>query len=323
MKSALRLLALVFCLLSPFLLTQSVTGRENVNVSENINLLVLGKDDASDLADAVVLLNVDTTAKSVTCLQIPRDTYIELDGLNYKKVNGLSKQLGSDAAACKVISETMGVHIDGYISVDLAAVRKIVDTLGGIELYVPMDMDYDDPYQDLSIHIKKGYQRLSGDEAVGFIRYRDGYLRADVARMDAQKIFLSALAKKMTSQIASKDIMPLLNLAVKYVKTDLTVVELFSLCTVMLKVVPKDINFATMPGEAVQSKKSKAWFYILSKSGCEELLKTIKSADGFDKNHVYSNKTYAEFERIYNTKIEANVYNASQIDSEGIEIIPK
>jgi len=324
LKPVLRIFALVICLLAPVFLVQSGTYKhENNEIPQTLSVLVLGKDDSSALADVVMLVNVNTTDKKITALQIPRDTYINLGDGGYKKINGASKALGGDGELCEKISMSMGIDIEGYVSFDTDLVREIVDVLGGVELYVPMDMDYDDPYQNLSIHLKKGKQILSGDEAVSFVRYRKGYLRADIGRIDAQKIFVSAFAKTLLEETDIKDVVPLSKIAMRYINTDLPVTELVSLGYAMYNTSPENISFATMPGEEVQSKKSGAWFYILSHDGCQALLDTVGGNVNFDVEHIYSDKDRYEFEEIYNREIKARVYNAAEIDGEGIDIIPK
>ena len=324
LKPALRILALCLCLLAPVMLVQSGTYEyNNVEIPETLNVLVLGKDDSSSLADVVMLVNINTSDKKVTLLQIPRDTYINLGEESYKKINGASKFLGGDSKLCEKISDSMGIDVDGYVSFDTDLVRETVDVLGGVELYVPMDMDYDDPYQNLSIHLRKGKQILSGDEAVSFVRYRKGYLRADIGRIDAQKIFVSAFAKTLFEKTNIRDVLPLSKMVMRYIKTDLPITELASLGFAMYKTSPENISFATMPGEEVQSQKSGAWFYILSHSGCAELLESLGAESEFDTGHIYSDKTRTEFEEIYNREIKAHIYNAAEIDGEGIEITPK
>ena len=324
LKPAVRILALFLCLLAPVIFVQSGTyTNNNSDINEKINLLVLGKDDSSSLCDVIILVNVNTADKKLTALQIPRDTYINLGEDSYKKINGASKSLGGDIELCEKISESMGIDIDGYVSFDGDFVREIVDVLGGVELYVPIDMDYEDPYQNLSIHLKKGKQTLNGDQAISFVRYRKGYLRADIGRIDAQKIFLSALVKKLIEKTDAKDILPLSKVAMRYIKTNLPISRLISLGRAMQKTPIENICFATMPGEEVQSKKSGAWFYILSHLGCEELLQSIGADSLFDSEHIYSDKCRDEFEEIYNREIKARIYNAGEIDGEGIEIIPK
>lgn len=324
LRPRLRMAALLLCLLAPLLL---VRGGKNIKnqeeASRELNLLLLGKDDTSGLADVVMLLNANAEKKEFLLLQIPRDTYISTPNGQYKKLNGASKVLGGDSELCDAISKSMGIEIDGYVSFDTRLVSEAVDLLGGVELFVPMDMDYDDPCQELSIHLKKGKQRLDGKQAVGFVRYRKGYLRADIGRIDAQKIFLSAFARTALEKIEKKDIMPIAKLAARYVKTDLPINRLALFAGMTEGITAEKISFATMPGEEVQSKSSGAWFYILSKKGCAEIVKLLGGEGEFDAEHIYSDASRREFEEIYQKEIKARIYNAVQIDGEGIEITPK
>ncbi len=98
-----------------------------------------------------------------------------------------------------LIYYNFGIPVDYYAQVNLSGFRGIVDAIGGVEMYVPEDMYYNDPYQDLHINIKKGQQTLNGEQAEDFVRFRSGYARADLARLDAQKMFMSAFLKKLFS----------------------------------------------------------------------------------------------------------------------------
>lgn len=99
----------------------------------------------------------------------------------------------------EVISRTFGIYFDYYAIISTDAFVKIVDAVGGVDVYVQQNMDYEDPEQDLYIHIKQGQQHLNGKQAEGFVRFRSGYVQADIARLDAQKIFLTAFFKKLLS----------------------------------------------------------------------------------------------------------------------------
>lgn len=328
LKSAARKLALLACvallICSPQTIAYGETPKNEIADASGIkNLLLLGRDNSSGLADVIILVSVNIEEKALTAIQIPRDTYVFLGEDSYKKINGAPSLLGGEAELCKTLGEAAGIDIDGYISFDTRLIKDAVNALGGIELFVPADMDYDDPYQGLSIHLKKGLQRLSGEEAVGFVRYRSGYVRADIGRMDAQKIFLAAAARTAVEEISGADIFPLAKLTLKYVKTNLTLSSLTSLASSVKKATTENISFVTLPGEEIQSSKSGAWFYILSKSGCEKIFSKIGSKSEFDKKHLFSDAFRSEFEEIYNREIETRIYNAAEIDGEGIDIATK
>ncbi len=100
---------------------------------------------------------------------------------------------------CTLIYYNYGIPVDYHAQVNLSGFRGVVDAIGGVDLYVPQDMYYNDPYQDLYINLKKGQQHLNGAQAEDFVRFRSGYAAADIARLDAQKIFMSAFLKKLFS----------------------------------------------------------------------------------------------------------------------------
>ncbi len=319
--------ALAFCLLLAFLiLTGSAKNAEDketgVLSAEGKIVLLLGRDDSSGLADAMALVFIEPESR-ITLLQIPRDTYFRVDDKGYKKINGASKILGSDTLLCKELSRAMGIDIDGYISFESEFIRDAVDMLGGVEINIPLDMDYEDPYQGLSIHLSKGKQTLTGSEAVGFVRYRSGYLRADIGRIDAQKLFLAALANRVFEKVKGKDVFPLAKIAIRYLKSDLSIGEMAAIGKAALDVGAEDISFATLPGEEVKSSQSGAWFYIASLAGCEALLTELGAERQFDKEHLFSDASRSEFEDIYGKEIYARIYNTAEINGEGIEIIPK
>lgn len=276
------------------------------------NVLILGHDKTSGLTDTLILASFNRAENQLTLYQIPRDTYFASHGGSYRKINGACKALGSTAAFAEALSGALGVEIDGYIEFDPSFVKAAVDLVGGVTLDVPCDMDYDDPAQGLSIHLKKGRQTLDGEAAVEFIRYRSGYVRADLGRMDAQKLFLAAFARAAGQNIKSNDIPRAILLGMKYIKSDMRVGELSSLALALRTLAPSGITALTLPGEEIQSEKSGAWYYILSKSGCEEIF------ENFDPEGKFTNLTRKQFNEIYNRYIAPVPYDFAMIGKEGI-----
>ena len=104
---------------------------------------------------------------------------------------------------------------------------------------------------------------------------------------------------------------------------EVVIAEIVSIFKTALSVRAEDISFVTLPGEEVRSSESGAWFYIASLAGCEFLLKELGAERGFDSEHLFSDVSRDEFEDIYGKEIFARIYNAAEINGEGIEIIPK
>lgn len=254
------------------------------------NVLVVGRDAAGANTDVVMLLSLDSPAGTLSVLQIPRDSYID-DPVNAdknKKLNAIYAHAYNSAGSsgdmsrperqryalsylCRTVSSLFGVDVDRYVYVDLAAFRSIVDTVGGVEISVPRDLDYDDPEQDLHIHIKKGTRVLNGSDAEGFVRFRSGYTEADLARLDAQKIFLSALASKLLSSDAAARLPQLAQSFYEFFITDLSLSDLSYLASSAARLDTSKIFMVTASGGAFVSQ-SGAWFYGLDPDGNLELV---------------------------------------------------
>ena len=113
--------------------------------------------------------------------------------------------------------------MDYTVLVDLRAFEALVDAVGGVDFYIPIDMDYEDPYQDLSIHFSKGMRHLNGAEALKVVRCRNGYASQDIGRMQTQQDFLKAVAQKMLTPASLTRLDDYCKIFVEYVDTDLNV----------------------------------------------------------------------------------------------------
>ena len=147
----------------------------------------------------------------------------------------------------------LGIPVDFYVSVDLKGFIELIDQIGGVDFDVPEDMDYDDPYQDLHIHFKKGLQHLSGQQSMEVVRFRHnndntGYGgRQDIGRIGTQQAFLKAVAQKL---MKLENVPAMAETFLKYVKTDLTLGNLVWLANEALGMGGMDaISFATLPGD--------------------------------------------------------------------------
>lgn len=244
------------------------------------NFLVVGRDASGGNTDVIMLCSLDSAAGSFSILQIPRDSYVS-DPVNFdknKKINAIYAHAYNQAREtdpdmsnmdrqryalkylCGVVGRQFGVDIDRYVYVDLKAFREIVDIIGGVEVNVPRNLDYDDPDQNLHIHIKKGVQVLKGKNAEGFVRFRSGYAEADLARLDAQKIFMSALAKKLLSADSVGRIPQLMSSAYDHMITDLDLGDVSFLAGALAGLDTSAIVMVTAPGESFRSQSGAAFY---------------------------------------------------------------
>ena len=120
------------------------------------------------------------------------------------------------------LKDLLGFPVDGYVLVDLEAFQKTVDLVRGVEFDVPMDMNYEDPSQNLYIHLQKGLQTLDGEQAMGLVRFRKGYATQDIQRTQTQQQFLKALAKQCLSVSSLTKLREFADIFSQYVTTNLT-----------------------------------------------------------------------------------------------------
>ena len=292
-----------------------------------LNVLMLGSDEASGLYDMIMLVSYNITKQSVSVVQIPRDTYLEYTSGDYKKINGAVAALGGEKQFCEFLSDAMCISIDNYFSIDLDAMGEIVDVLGGIEVDVPFDMNYDDPAQGLTICLKKGRTVLDGDMARQFVRYRSGYTEGDVGRIDAQKIFLAALVNKLKGDTSFFELTEVIGSVIDDVKTDMSISNIISLARQAFSIQAEKVRFVTLAGEGTVASKSGASYYVISRPSAirivNEFLGARASEDNFDKGRLFLNERYDSFEDIYYREIDFRVYDANSLVSEGIDISHK
>ena len=191
-----------------------LTRREGV-----YTCLLAGADDGNGKADTIMLGVFDTKAKTASLVSIPRDTLVSINGRNHK-INA-AYGLGGMELLCDTVEETLAIPVDFYVLVELEAFSAIVNEIGGIWFDVPMDMNYEDPYQDLVIHVQKGYQRLNGEQALGVMRFREGYASQDLGRVQTQRALLTAMVKQTITVSNADKVGALIKILNRYVKSDM------------------------------------------------------------------------------------------------------
>ena len=182
--------------------------------------LLVGTDKGDGNTDTIMVASYDTKEQDVNIMSIPRDTMVN-ERWDIKKINSIYSRTGNsvDSLAGR-IQKLVGFKPDFYVKVDLSMFVELVDLIGGVEFDVPQDMNYDDPYQDLHIHLKKGVQTLDGEHAMQLVRFRR-YSEGDIKRVEVQQNFMKALIKECLSIQHWGKIKAYIDLAMENVETDL------------------------------------------------------------------------------------------------------
>ena len=215
--------------------------------------LLLGCDDGNGNTDTIMVGTFDAKEYTLDIVSIPRDTLVNVSWTT-KKANTLYGRDNVERAKSG-FSDLLGYDLDFYMIVDLKAFVQLVDAVGGIRYNVPdvegggKGMNYEDPAQNLYIHLKPGEQVLTGQQAVGVVRYRKGYRNADIGRIGTQQDFLMTAAKQIIDNKSSISLKDIVTIFLNYVKTDLDYGECAWFAKELLKMDVENINFHTLPGK--------------------------------------------------------------------------
>lgn len=272
-----------------------------IQSKEPFNVLLLGGDKVSNSSDTMMLANFDPVTNKINIMSIPRDTRVFINNKE-RKINYAYASGGVDLAV-QTVSELLDVNIKYYVFVDTSAFRKVIDILGGVDYYVPVNMDYDDPLQNLHIHLKKGQQTLNGAQAEQFVRFRKPnkwtkelrqyYDGSDLKRNEAQQNFMRELMRqKLTLQYLPK-LNSVIETVFENVKTNFTLNEVVKMTGYVSKFNVNNVNFIHMPGTTYDVSP---WYYICDVSAARQVVaENFKCDDSFitvenDKKDFYLTK---------------------------------
>lgn len=233
--------------------------------------LLIGMDAGNGNTDTMMVVTYDVKNQHVGVVSVPRDTLMDVPR-TIKKINAAYAAGGVEEVQ-KEVSDLLGFPVDHYIIINLRGFKALVDALDGVDFDVPVNMNYDDPTQDLHIHLSKGMQHLNGAQALQLVRFRSGYANADIGRIETQQKFLSALAKKLLSWHSVTKINDFINIFAQYVKTDLSVGNMayFGLAALDLDV-STGVSMGTLPGNGLVTYKNIPYYYELYPDQALELV---------------------------------------------------
>ncbi|MCL1851895.1 MAG: LCP family protein [Peptococcaceae bacterium] len=218
-------------------------------LSNRVTFLLIGVDQRPDqkhqgyLADSIILASADPDTKIISLMSIPRDSEV----LGHVKINSVPSTRGMDTMV-NLVSEITGVKIDGYIKTNFGGFKDIIDILGGIDIYVDKDMyKLTGDEEDGIIDLKKGQQRLDGDRALQYARFRSDPL-GDITRTGRQQKVIMAMAREALKPGLIGKLPQLVPQVLKSVETNLKTAELLKLAGMAKNFKSENMVSATMPG---------------------------------------------------------------------------
>ena len=250
------------------------------------NILLMGVDVASNesnpfkgnRSDTMLLISIAPYGKNINVVSIPRDSKVYIPGKNKADKINHAFAFGGAKLAVKTVEESFGVKINNYLAISNAGVIKMIDTLGGLPIYIEKNMKYDDYSANLHINLKQGEHILTGKQTEGYLRFRHDSF-GDIGRIRRQQWFFNALLARLKDPTVIVKLPELLKIMPEYIQTDLSAYDLAKYAGMAKNVDTSTIQIATIPG--APSTKGVISYWIID---------PIKTQDLIDKM-VYRNKT--------------------------------
>ena len=193
-----------------------------------VNILLLGSDARSRQklfrTDTIILASLNPDKGTVSLLSFPRDLYVQIPGWGTDRINTAWERGGFKSIAA-TLEYNFGLHPDHYVVINFSSFKKIIDSLGGLEVNVGEPLT--DRYGGRGvITIPKGPKRMDADMVLWYVRSRK--TSNDFARNRRQQEILQALGERMLSLDAIRRAPELYAAYKESVTTDLTLIDMLT-----------------------------------------------------------------------------------------------
>lgn len=244
-----------------------IEGLDRVEKSQPYNILVLGVDVEARLTDVMIICQINPVDHEVNMMSIPRDTRVKIRSSN-AKINSTYSHGGVEEVV-KTVKNLTGLPVNHYVLINTRAFRDVIDALGGVYYTVPRNMNYEDPLQNLYIHLRAGHQLLDGDKAEQLVRFRQ-YPNGDVDRIAVQQDFLKEIiSQKLKAEYIAK-IPEIYGIVEDNVSTDMSIAEMVNAGKQLLAIEGENFKSHTLPGEG--QYVGEVSYFLHNQAALEELI---------------------------------------------------
>lgn len=272
---------------------QTAAGHDE-NTKKNLGefqVLIMGVSTDQvgvDLSDTIMVASYNPNIQRAVLLSIPRDSFT---GKNKKKataaekINAIYNLTKDPQKTLNAVNELTGLNIEYYMVVKTEALIELVDAIGPIEYDVPIDMDYDDPTQDLHIKLNKGVQKIDGEKAEQLLRFRknnDGtsypieYGDNDIGRMRTQREFISAVISQTVTAGNITRLGQILDIASRNLITNVDFNSVKDYIPYAVEFSTANLQTEVLPGETPNLKETNnVSVYIVDKVETEKLIQSL------------------------------------------------
>lgn len=274
-----------------FIVLDRIKGDEmqpkKVATNKPVNILLLGVDAGEygskskknpKRSDTMMLIRYNPSDNKAYILSIPRDTKVRINGDTHKL--NAAHAIGGVPLTVKTIEDLLDVEINYYAKIDYEGFRECIDAIGGIDVKIEQDMNYD--ADDIKIHFKKGETvHLDGEKAEQFVRWRKnnnggGYKMGDLGRISTQQDFMIKVIEKLKTPAGIVRLPKVADTVSKYVNTNMDSKKIMEY---MLEVKSVDINnIERRLLEGTPKEIANASYFIYDKEKSAEYLSNFKSS---------------------------------------------
>lgn len=210
------------------------------------NVLLIGTDVRGRIkvgrADTIIIARLDPLKKRAVLISIPRDTRVKVEGNGFTKINH-AYTYGGVPLLIKTIKSFLDIEINHYAEVDFRGFKRIVNALGGVDIYVEKKL----VDKESRVYIEPGWNHLKGEEALGYVRFRKDS-RGDFGRIERQQKFFRAVLDKVTSWPSLWRLPGLVDTVADNLKTDMSAFEMLSYARLFSSIKKKDLVTVSLPG---------------------------------------------------------------------------
>lgn len=249
--------------------------------TDPINVLLLVGDASSGNTDTMMIVNYNPVTGNVSIMSVPRDTKVYKTSSKTAKINSLYAGKDGTEKLVTTLDDLMGMKINYYCHFDIDTVKSIIDRLGGVDYYVPADMYYYDPTQNLKIDLKKGQQHLDGDKCEQLLRFRKPahghnsdelkqyYDGSDLNRIKTQQNFVKELLRQKLTLYYVPKINEIVQVVYENLETNMPQTEVFKMLKNISNFSMDKVTTFTLPGT---TEDGGAWYYVCDREKASEIV---------------------------------------------------
>ncbi len=289
---------------------QSKIRERNKNIEKDLltgtkelkpfNVLLIGADARGKIkvgrSDTIIIARLDPLKRKAVLISIPRDTRVKVEGHGFTKINH-SYAYGGPGLLIKTIKSFLNIEINHYAEVDFRGFKKIVDALGGVDIYAEKEL----VDKKSRIDIKLGLNHLKGDEALGYVRFRKDE-KGDFGRIERQQKFFRAVVDKASNWSSVWRLPRLIDILADNLKTDMSASEMLTYARLFSSIKKEDLVTVSLPG--IPRRIAGTSYVIPDEAGFSEVLY-------FAEKHFSKPPTA---DPVFAKKAQVSVFNATKTE---------